>query len=56
MAAYHDGGQQDGQFYDSDFGGPMYVNGDAGVVLPVLGPAGHRDAEAKARELFDSKR
>jgi hypothetical protein len=56
MAAYHDGGQQDGQFYDSDFGGPMYVDGDEGVVLPVLGPAGHRDAEAKARELFDSKR
>lgn len=52
MAAYHEGGQQDGQFYDSDFGGPMYVAGDEGLVLPELGRAGHRDAKTKAQALF----
>ena len=52
MAAYHDGGQQDGQFYDSDFGGPMYVGGEEGLVLPGLSRAQHQDAKAKAREIL----
>ncbi len=52
MAAYHEGGQQDGQFYDSDFGGPMYVGGDEGLVLPELSRAGHRDARARAQALY----
>lgn len=56
MAAYHDGGQQNGQFYDSDFGGPMYVDGDEGLALPILSPAGHREAKAKAQELFNADR
>jgi hypothetical protein len=56
MAAYHDGGQQDGQFYDSDFGGPMFVDGDEGLALPTLSPAGHREAKAKAQELFNANR
>lgn len=56
MAAYHDGGQQDGQFYDSDFSGPMYVDGDEGLALPVLGDAAHREAKAKAQELFNADR
>ena len=56
LAAYHDGGQQDGQFYDSDFGGPMYVDGDEGLVLPHLSHAGHQEAKANAREIFGRTR
>ena len=52
MAAYHDGGQQDGQFYDSDFGGPMYVDGDDGLVLPVLSRAEHQTAKTEAKRIF----
>lgn len=52
MAAYHDGGQQDGQFYDSDFGGPMYVDGDEGLALPALSRADHRTAKAEAKLIF----
>jgi TPR repeat protein len=56
MAAYHDGGQQDGQFYDSDFGGPMYVNGDEGLVLPKLRRTLHHVAKAKANAIFSRAR
>lgn len=52
MAAYHDGGQQDWEFYDSDFGGAMYVDGDEGLVLPGLSPDDHQDAKAKAMEIL----
>ncbi len=52
MAAYHDGGQQDGQFYDSDFGGPMYVDGDEGLVLPAVSHAEQQAAKAQARKIF----
>lgn len=51
MAAYHDGGERDGQFYDSDFGGPLYAAGDEGIELPELDRPSHRAAKAKAREL-----
>ncbi len=51
-AAYHDGGERDGQFYDSDFGGPLYAAGDEGLALPQLGRVEHRDAKARAREIF----
>ncbi|WP_439590724.1 hypothetical protein [Hydrogenophaga sp.] len=52
MAAYHDGGQQDGQFYDSDFGGAMYVDGSEGLALPALSRADHRTAKAEAKLIF----
>lgn len=52
MAAYHEGGQQDGQFYDSDFGGPMYVDGDEGLVLPVLSRSEHQTANTEAKRIF----
>lgn len=52
MAAYHDGGERDGQFYDSDFGGAMYADGTEALALPQLGPVEHRDAQARAREIF----
>lgn len=50
MAAYHDGGERDGQFYDSDFGGPLYAAGDEALELPELDRPSHRAAKAKARE------
>ncbi|MGH8784846.1 MAG: hypothetical protein ACREYA_07130 [Cupriavidus necator] len=52
MAAYHDGGERDGQFYDSDFGGALYADGYEALALPQLRPVEHRDAQARAREIF----
>lgn len=52
MAAYHDGGPQHGQFYDSDFGGALYVDGDEALELPEIGPAEHREAKALAGAMF----
>lgn len=52
MHAYHDGGQQDGQFYDSDFGGALYVDGDEALALPEMSRAEHREAKAMAQEIF----
>lgn len=52
MAAYHDGGERDGQFYDSDFGGPLYADGDEGLVLPDLDPSSHERAKARAEAIF----
>ena len=49
MAAYHDGGERNGQFYDSDFGGPLYADGDEGLELPELSRASHREAKVKAK-------
>ena len=56
MAAYHDGGERDGQFYDSDFGGPLYAGGDEGLVLPDLDPSSHEVAKAKAKAIFSRAR
>ena len=50
----HDGGPQHGQFYDSDFGGALYVDGDEALELPEISRAEHREAKALAREIFDS--
>ena len=52
LAAYHDGGPQHGQFYDSDFGGALYVDGDEALELPEIGRAEHRKAKALAEEIF----
>lgn len=52
MAAYHDGGERDGQFYDSDFGGALYAAGDEALAFPQLRPVEHRDAQARARKIF----
>jgi hypothetical protein len=56
MAAYHDGGERDGQFYDSDFGGPLYAGGDEGLVLPDLDSSSHEVAKAKAEAIFSRAR
>jgi hypothetical protein len=51
LAAYHDGGEQDGQFYDSDFGGPLFVAGEEAFPAPELDAAGHAEAMTTARAL-----
>jgi hypothetical protein len=56
MAAYHDGGERDGQFHDSDFGGPQFAGGDEGLVLPDLDPSSHEVAKAKAETIFSRAR
>jgi hypothetical protein len=56
MVAYHDGGPQDGQFYDSDFGGDLYVSGNEPIELPELNHAEHRKAKAMAQEFFSTAR
>ena len=52
LAARHDGGSNDGDFYDSDFGGSLYVDGDECLVLPELEQAQHLQAKAKARDIL----
>lgn len=52
LAARHDGGSNDGGFYDSDFGGPLYVDGEEGLALPELAREQHREAKAKAQDLL----
>ena len=52
MAACHGGGERDGQLYDGDFGGPLYADGDEGLVLPDLDSSAPDMAEAKAGAIF----
>ncbi|MFD1840123.1 hypothetical protein [Paracidovorax cattleyae] len=52
LAARHDGGSNDGEFYDSDFGGPLYVDGNEGLVLPELDSLQHKVAKATARDIL----
>ena len=52
MRAYHDGGSNAGEFYDSDFGGPMYVDGDEGLELPKIGDEQKSIAKAMVEQLL----
>ena len=52
MRAYHDGGPQDGQEYDDDFGGAAYVDGDEGIKLPPLAPGDDAVARERADEMY----
>lgn len=52
LAARHDGGSNNGDFYDSDFGGPLYVDGDEGLGLPELDRTQHQEAKAKAQDIL----
>lgn len=54
LAARHEGGSRDAEFYDSDFGGPLYVDGDEGLPLPELGSAGREEARTAAEDLLGS--
>ena len=56
MRAYHDGGPQDGEFYDSDFGGAMYADGDEGLRLPPLSLPEDQRARSLAREIHERAR
>lgn len=52
LRAYHDGGVYDGQPYDDDCGGPLYVAGEEGIDLPPLSPEKMIQAKAKAMRLY----
>ena len=52
MRAYHDGGPQDGQEYDDDFGGPAYADGDEGIKLPPLDSDNDVIARERANEMY----
>lgn len=54
MRAYHDGGSNAGNFYDSDFGGPMYVDGDEGLDLPTISEEQKSIAKAMAEQLLSN--
>nr|WP_315849770.1 hypothetical protein [uncultured Rhodoferax sp.] len=52
LSARHDGGSQDGDFYDSDFGGPMYASGDEGLELPDISDEQMKVARSMAKQLL----
>lgn len=52
MKAYHDGGLYDGQVYDDDQGGALYVDGIEGVRLESLEPREDARARQDAAVLF----
>ena len=52
MRAYHDGGERDGQFYDSDFGGGLYAAGDEGLELPSISKSQMAEAVKRARAIY----
>lgn len=54
MRAYHDGGMADGELYDDDIGGPLYVDGDEGIQLPPLGESENNVALVRAKKLFEN--
>ncbi|WP_407279281.1 hypothetical protein U5817_00050 [Aromatoleum evansii] len=56
LRAYHDGGLYDGQDYDDDQGGPLYVAGDEGLQLTPLSPPEDRAARKMAHEFFSAMR
>lgn len=53
MRAYHEGGEHDGQEYDDDFGGPLYVAGDEGMDLTPLEPKQDQEAQELAQVFFE---
>lgn len=52
MRAYHDGGISDGQAYDDDVGGPLYVSGYEGIELEPLGADADIEARSAGEQLF----
>ena len=52
LHAYHDGGPQHGQFYDSDFGGALFVDGEEALNLPTMNRTLHRQAKESAQKIF----
>lgn len=52
MRAYHDGGERNGEFYDSDFGGGLYAAGDEGLELPSISKSQMAEAVKRARAIY----
>jgi hypothetical protein len=52
MHAYHEEGPHAGEFYDSDFGGPMYASGDEGLQLPEVTEEETKTARIMATRLL----
>ncbi len=52
LAARHEGGANHGEFYDSDFGGPLFVDGEEGLELPQLTRSQKAEAKRWAQELM----
>lgn len=50
LAARHEGGSHDGEFYDSDFGGPLFVDGEKGLELPQLTRSQMAEAKRLAKD------
>jgi hypothetical protein len=52
MSAYHEGGPNAGEFYDSDFGGNVYVDGYEGLELPKISDKQKSIAKTMAQQLM----
>lgn len=52
LQAFHDGGLYDGQLYDDDCGGQMFVDGDEGLKLKPISEAQDQLAQEEARSMF----
>lgn len=52
LAARHEGGSNHGDFYDSDFGGALYVDGEEGVALPSMTASQHTEVKRRAKGLM----
>lgn len=55
LAARHDGGSHHGEFYDSDFGGPLFVDGEEGIELPQLPRRQMAEAKRLAKERMSAQ-
>ncbi len=54
LVARHAEGINTGQRYDDDIGGPIYVDGDDGLMLPEINYAEHEDAKLCAFNIMSS--
>lgn len=52
MRAYHDRGPHADEYYDDDYGGAMYVDGDEGLKLPAISEAQNKEAKKLAAAFF----
>lgn len=55
LAARHEGGANHGECHDSDFGGPLFVDGEEGLHLPQLTRDQMAGAKRLAQELMSSQ-
>ena len=51
LRAYHDEGSNAGEFYDSDFGGSMHIDGNEGLTLPKISDEQKSIAKATAEQV-----